>query len=92
MSCARCSKKRRGRVIVVATIRSDYLNELQTRRLNGDEVKLKYATVELDALPKDYLTATIRLTDFNSDLYFADEIFQREEPYDGPCFAAWSGL
>ncbi|MDW3222508.1 MAG: TIR domain-containing protein [Paracoccaceae bacterium] len=53
-------EKRRGRVVVLATMRSDFLNEFQKNRLIGPDAKLAYETMALDPLPEDHLGAIIR--------------------------------
>ena len=78
-------EKRRGRVIVLATIRSDFLNEFQTRRLIGEEAELKYATIELDPLPKNHLSAIIREPARLFGVEYDDALFAKIcEDHGGP--------
>ncbi len=48
-----------GRVVVLATMRSDFLNEFQQSSLIGKGSNLEYETFTLDPLPEDRLNAII---------------------------------
>jgi WD40 repeat protein len=68
-------RKRRGRVVVLATMRSDFLNEFQKNRLIGPDAKLAYETMALDPLPDDHLGAIIRQPAELFGVKYEDELF-----------------
>lgn len=77
--------KRQGRVIVLATMRSDFLNEFQNRRLIGPDANLAYKTLPLDPLPEDHLGAIIRQPAELFGVEYEDELFdQIKKDHSGP--------
>lgn len=74
-----------GRVLVVATTRSDFLNEFQQSGLIGIGVALDYATFTLDPLPEDHLSDIIRKPAALFGVAYEDRLVERiTKEHDGP--------